>query len=618
MLFRSANGGTKVTDETLVNTASNHSIYAHWISKPIITGGSADWINKEVNIALEVPSTSDTGSVKYQYYVSTSNSSQVGGEWKDTSVDGYAPVSSNGIHYVFYRAISSAGVYSDISNYQTLKIDTDNPTLSVTGNPTSWVTTDVTLKVSASDSTSGLKNVTVNGKALLLTNGVANYTVSANGTYTFVATDVAGNTTTQSVVVSKIDKVTPTAPVLTGGSSTTTETSRTISVKTPGTTGISGLKNYEVMTYNFLTDGRAPFHKVTKDLTISNGTYTTTGTDPYISYHDLGNVAIQTVIVQFSEATTHEMALTVFYMKEGETAQGANSVVTTVPVGTTGFFTVDIPDGTYDALRFDLGNVSGVTYKISAIRYVNYTTRTAANDEYVISNRGVTSAYYRTVSNNGKKSEYTVMSDDTKGYIDNSVAKVGNFRYSTLQKAITLAATNTATTVTLLKNVTESVQVSSAKSITINGQNYEVASGGNKPCITTNGTLTLNNLGLSTVNDSDHGASTLVVNGGSVTINISNNDLTIFSSGGHAIYMTGGTVTLNSGDVFANAANGIKAATLVTGGTLNINGGRISNPTGGNPVGMESSGVVSMKGGTLKSYEENSTCYAAEIGRAHV
>ena len=628
--YTDAKGGTKVTDETVVKTASNHSIYAHWISRPIITSSSTEWSTEAVNTELKVLSTSDTStsddSVKYEYYVSTSNADQVGGEWKNTADSGAAPVTTNGIHYVFYRAISSAGVYSNVSNYRMVKIDTEKPTISVTGNPTSWVTTDVTLKVSASDSVSGLSSVTANGKILSLNNGVVNYTVSANGTYTFVATDVAGNTTTQNVVVSKIDKVTPTAPVLTGGSNTVTSTtSNTISVKTAGTTGPSGFQKYEILAQNYLTDQSPKIRKTVSGLTISGETYTTTNSDPYIRFDDFGpnGVYFNNVMIAFTQPTTKVIKLRVYAWTKGNgPSTGINKSVD-IPAGTNGwYFVPDFPAGTYDGLQFNLGGTAGDTYSINSFRYVNSTSSSKASDNYAYkeSRRGHVGVYYRTVANNGLASSWTVLSSDSWSMIDNTVAESNNFRYTTLQKAINFATNNTATTVTLLKNISETATIESTKNITISGANYTINTTGVSP-ITNSGTLNLNNvtltgasvvkssgtLNLSSATITSKAGTALRVEGGTTTI--ANSNLTAEGPSGNALYVSAGTVTLNSGTLSSGTSksNNSSAGTVVHGGKLYINGGTINaNTLGTNGLAMEGTGIVTMRGGTVSNvYNES-------------
>ena len=627
--YTAASGGTKVTDETVVSTASNHAIFAHWISRPLITGGSSDWSTENIAIELNTYSVSDTGSVTYQYYVSTSNTDQVGSKWYDISNDWAVKgvfFNPEGIHYVFYRAVSSAGVYSDVSNYQTLKIDKENPTLSVTGNPTSWVTTDVTLKVSASDSVSGLSSVTVNGKALSLNNGVVNYTVSANGTYTFVATDVAGNTTTQSVVVSKIDKVTPTAPVITGGSTTYSDTNDAngvkVYVKTAGTTGPSGLKEYEIQAHNFLTDITPKFRKTVSGFTISDKTYTTTNSDPYIRFDDFGpnGVYFNNVIIAFTQPTTKDISLRVYAWAKGSSPSAGQKISVTVPKGTNGWYYIpNFTAGTYDGLQFNFGGTAGDKYTINSFRYVNSTSSSKASDNYAYteSRRGQTGIYYRTVANNGLKSSWTTLDSNSWAYISKAVAESNGFRYTTLQKAIDFATNNTETSIKMLKNVDESVSVASTKNIILNGNGfYNRSTNGNG--LKNEGKLTINKMTfVSTTNSGVYSSGgTLIVNNTSDT----NKDyyFSTETNGNNGLYISGGTVTVNDG-YFASAS---KSCIVVNGGTLNFIHGNIQLPSIGKNAILFNNGIVNIGDNTsdnpnktnkliIRGNEDENNCVSA-------
>ncbi len=623
--YTAANGGTKVTDETLVNTASDHSIYAHWISKPIITGGSADWFKGRVAIGISTikESVSDTSDVTYEYYISTSNESQIGGEWKNNGSASMVTLTfrESGVHYIFFRAISSAGVYSDISNYQTLKNDADNPTLSVTGNPTSWVTTDVTLKVSASDSTSGLKSVTVNGKALSLNNGVVNYTVSANGTYTFVATDIAGNTTTQSIVVNKIDKVTPTAPVLTGGSSSyiNTCTADNITVKTPGTTGPSGIKYYEAeREVPMNASGYIP--QFSNQISYTNGAFVTSGNDPYISYDDLGNVYVNKARIYFTAATPVETNFQVFYWTEGSGPSEANSVVVNVPAGTVGKVDFDIvKDGDspiiIDGIRFDFGSVSGVSYSISSFGYVQqYTTSNAST----ICNRGSNFVHYRTVANNDLKSEWS--SWEVLKYDNSAVYRVNtDARYTSVQKAVNLLKGTGGVYLALLRDTYENVTIPYGTDYPIELGNHSIIGG-----ITNNGTLSFGNGYINSYYSSGRSNVAIVNNGtlfinGNVTImggdtaiissggaiNISGTNNTIRGIKGYAINMDAGTITVNSGTtVYSDTTTTVN----VNAGTFNVNGGSIQGRAG-TSIGSYSGSTINVLAGEVFS-NTNSGIYS--------
>ena len=134
--------GTKITETSIVRIASDHTLYAHWLSSPNIKGGTAEsWSSTAVTISLNIPSTSDTGTVSYQYYLSETNELPESATWIDiTSADGSVSISKNGEFYIFYKATSSAGV-SITSNYNKLQIDTQTPSTSITAYQAGTTTT---------------------------------------------------------------------------------------------------------------------------------------------------------------------------------------------------------------------------------------------------------------------------------------------------------------------------------------------------------------------------------------------------------------------------------------------------------------------------------------------
>ena len=134
--------GTKITKTSIVETPSDHTLYAHWLSSPNIKGGTAEsWSSTAVTISLNIPSTSDTGTVSYQYYLSETNELPESATWIDiTSADGSVSISKNGEFYIFYKATSSAGV-SITSNYNKLQIDTQTPSTSITAYQAGTTTT---------------------------------------------------------------------------------------------------------------------------------------------------------------------------------------------------------------------------------------------------------------------------------------------------------------------------------------------------------------------------------------------------------------------------------------------------------------------------------------------
>lgn len=129
--------------------------------------------------------------------------------------------------------------------------DTTAPTLTITGNPTTWTNNNVTLTVTATDDLSGVKRIQkpdgtwVNGNS-------TTYAVSSNGTYTFKAEDNAGNVGTKSITISNIDKTPPTKPTINTSTTNWTNENVTFTI-THGTDIESGVQKsqYKINTGNW-------------------------------------------------------------------------------------------------------------------------------------------------------------------------------------------------------------------------------------------------------------------------------------------------------------------------------------------------------------------------------
>lgn len=126
--------------------------------------------------------------------------------------------------------VSQNGIYGvesiDFSGNITYKavvvnnIDKTKPSLSITGNPSSYAQS-ASLTITASDSGgSGVKEI-VMPDGSIIKGTTANFYTTTNGTYTFKVRDNAGNETSQSVSVSKIDTTKPTANVSIDATTTT-------------------------------------------------------------------------------------------------------------------------------------------------------------------------------------------------------------------------------------------------------------------------------------------------------------------------------------------------------------------------------------------------------------
>jgi len=154
-----------------------------------------NWTNGDVTITLNT--TDDMSGVKrikkpdgsYTYSVSTI----------------YVVPANGSYTFVLEDNVGNTRNYTVTIN----NIDKTAPTGSLSHSPTNWVNTDVKIHWSVADANSGVKQIKL-PDGTIKTTATGDYTVSQNGTYTFVVYDVAGNTLTLQETVTNIDKTDPT------------------------------------------------------------------------------------------------------------------------------------------------------------------------------------------------------------------------------------------------------------------------------------------------------------------------------------------------------------------------------------------------------------------------
>ncbi len=162
--------------------------------------------------------------------------------------------------------------------------------------------------------------------------------------------------------------------------------------------------------------------------------------------------------------------------------------------------------------------------------------------------------------------------------------------YDTVSNAVSAAASGTEYVVTMLKDSTENITVSSGYNITLDLAGNTLT--GTSTVITNRGTLVLTDSTATT--DSDGNYSSGKITGGS-------------ASTGSGVYNNGGTFTMEGGTITGNTASNYGGGVYSNGGTFTMKGGAISNNTntttgnyGGAGVYIAgSSGVFNMEGGTI-------------------
>lgn len=209
----------------------------------IITPTNQDWSPNNAVVNLKFSDKGGSGFKQQRYAVTTSPTPPTSG-WSDYSSDTSRTVtiSTEGKYYLHIEGEDNEGnkLTRSMGEYQ---IDKTAPTVEYTVNPTTWTNQDVRIQFKASDAVSGVERVQLpNGN--WVTDKDINYVVSQNGIQNFKVVDNAGNTTTRSINVNYIDKVTPNAPTLSlnGDENTWLNQDIIATITDNGDGGVSGFK----------------------------------------------------------------------------------------------------------------------------------------------------------------------------------------------------------------------------------------------------------------------------------------------------------------------------------------------------------------------------------------
>lgn len=165
----------------------------------IVTPENGGWA-KEINVNVNF-NDSQSGFKSYQYAITDSQVSTTTG-WSGaiTKSSDTIKINAGGNKYLHIKATDNAGNVSDERITGIYKIDRTVPTINLVQDTNTKFINSMTVKISATDSQSGIKSLTVNGTTV--TGG--NVTFVKNGTYTAVATDNVGWQTTKEIVVNNI------------------------------------------------------------------------------------------------------------------------------------------------------------------------------------------------------------------------------------------------------------------------------------------------------------------------------------------------------------------------------------------------------------------------------
>lgn len=154
------------------------------------------WASTNQTRKVQTESTSPSGIAKYQYYISKSNEQLTGGEWKDGSS---VTISSEGLYFVFFRAINNAGTTSNNSTPNSVAIDKTNSTISISNTSGKFTITVSDISFHYFDYEIYLGE-TLKSKGSNSTSNTFQYTYSGTGTWKVYvrAFDFVGHTQSQS------------------------------------------------------------------------------------------------------------------------------------------------------------------------------------------------------------------------------------------------------------------------------------------------------------------------------------------------------------------------------------------------------------------------------------
>ena len=150
-------------------------------------------------------------------------------------------------------------------------------------------------------------------------------------------------------------------------------------------------------------------------------------------------------------------------------------------------------------------------------------------------------------------------------------AEANGIVYTSLQEAINAVPTDgTETTVKLLKNVSEVLEISSGQNIVFDLQNYEISNSGSNNVIKNYGTLVITNgLIKSTA------AQGIINNHGNLTVTGNSRIIATGTATRQAVYNSGGNLTISGNAFLQSGSNSRATVQTLTSGTITITGGTI-------------------------------------------
>lgn len=319
-------------------------------------------------------------------------------------------------------------------------VDRDNPTIAVSADNLTDPAQQVTLTFNASDATSDVASIVVNGVDVT---GQSTYAVEANGTYMFTVTDLAGNTTTSDpIVVENIDR---TAPVITieGNPQDWTNSDASIVIKT---NEISDIYIDSTLAVSGTTEvGRAFFVNGTYEIRAVDRAGNESVIDLVINRIDKVNPVLSDLTTVTEWTKTGEITFKATDADSGikevtcsGTAVSATDGVYKIPVAQNGTYTIVITDNAGNSITRDvvIDKIDLTAPTLSAVADNSQVAKTRdiiitySDAESGMASVTVNGAAFTGVSGTAyvatANGEYTVVATDNVGNTNTVVVTVSN------------------------------------------------------------------------------------------------------------------------------------------------------------------------------------------------
>ncbi|MDD2208721.1 MAG: prepilin-type N-terminal cleavage/methylation domain-containing protein [Bacilli bacterium] len=252
---------------------------------------------KQFTVGLGITATiADNQSKVVAYAINqTSNESSV--TWTNISATASTNISKAvakiGTYYIWAKDLAG-----NVSKKSFVVVDNIKPTVTnVKATPTAWTKGNVTISASISDNESGIASYAINlnscGTYTSTTAATISKTVSANGTYSVCAKDVAGNVTENKITISNIDK---TLPVINTISKSTSQWVTSLTISTTISDNQSKIIAYAVNKTS--SEASVSWTSIT-EVTSRSISYTVTANGTYYIWakDKAGNVSYKSIII---------------------------------------------------------------------------------------------------------------------------------------------------------------------------------------------------------------------------------------------------------------------------------------------------------------------------------